>query len=66
MTIQIEDKDRQGLVCVVVNGQCNHFDIEFEEMIFQGSAPWEDIIEEVEVCQKCRAWKDADYTWREQ
>lgn len=66
MQIEVQQQTSRDLVCVVVEGVCNHYDTQNESMEFTAYSRWEDAhisvpddSEEidVEVCQRCGAWR---------
>lgn len=61
-------------ISVIVNGECNHYDAEYETREFDSYTYWADAAtyvpddsysEDVLTCQKCREWLDKDGTWRD-
>lgn len=75
MNITINKIPSELSISVVVDGLCNHFAAEYEEMEFAKDSWWEDAhmyvpddstIENVLVCPRCEAWQDFDGLWRDE
>lgn len=73
MKINVVDKSTERPVCVVVEGECNHAEVEFETY-FENFMVGEDVKEfesQELTCQRCGAWfnnqselwEDADYAF---
>lgn len=72
--IKVIAEDSVRDICVTVNGFCNHANTEWEDLEFAATSFWEDagvsVMDDsetinVEVCQRCGAYKDEDGAWNE-
>lgn len=73
MNINVNQQYNRQNISVVVDGWCNHNDSLFEDHEYYGFSNWEGhqvpdelLTKELLTCQRCGAWQDEDYCWREE